>query len=194
MNRREAIKKTGLLLGFAVSSPVLMQVLQGCSSEKTLNWKPQFFSKDQAQLVSDLVNEILPKTDTPGALDVGVDAFIDKMVGEVYSNSEQEQFIRGLDAINEKSKTSSGELFSDLNSQEKYDLLFQMDSEIKQFDYEADPTKKPFFMMLKELTLLGYFTSEEIMTNHLEYMPVPMKLAGCEPMKADQKLRVGNYF
>lgn len=194
MNRREAIKKTGLLLGFAVSSPVLMQVLQGCSSEKTLNWQPQFFSNEQAQLISDLVNEILPRTETPGALDVGVDAFIDKMVGEVYSKHEQAQFIRGLNAINEKSKTASGQLFSDLNSQEKYDFLFQMESEIKRLDYEADPNEKPFFMMLKELTLLGYFTSKEIMTNHLEYMPVPMKLAGCEPMQANQKLRVGNYF
>ena len=48
--------------------------------------------------------------------------------------------------------------------------------------------------MLKELVLLGYFTSEEVMTKHLDYQPVPAQLVGCETMKSNQKLRVGNYF
>ncbi|MBK6266296.1 gluconate 2-dehydrogenase subunit 3 family protein [Marivirga sp. S37H4] len=194
MNRREAIKKTGMMLGFAAGSPLLLHVLQGCAPEKTLSWKPLFFNKKQAHLVSEIVDQILPRTDTPGALDVGVDAFVDKMVAEVYTEKEQQQFVRGLDAINTNSKGVNGELFSDLSSERKHEFLFRIESEIKRLDYNADPEQKPFFLMIKELTLLGYFTSEEIMKNHLDYMPVPMKLDGCEPMKENQKLRVGNYF
>jgi len=62
MNRREAIKKTGLALGFAVTSPLLMHLIQSCDSKKPLGWKPQFFNEKQALLVAALANQILPKT------------------------------------------------------------------------------------------------------------------------------------
>lgn len=194
MNRREAIKKTGLALGFAATSPLLMHLLQSCENKKPLGWKPQFFNEKQALLVAALANQILPKTDTPGALDVGVDAFIDKMVAEVYSEKEQKQFLSGLQVIEVNSELKNGSIFTDLNNQEQYDFLYGLESEIQHLASDSAPKEKPFFLMLKELVLLGYFTSEEIMTKHLDYQPVPAQLVGCEPMKSNQKLRVGNYF
>ncbi|MGM0582671.1 MAG: gluconate 2-dehydrogenase subunit 3 family protein [Bacteroidota bacterium] len=194
MNRREAIKKTGLALGFAATSPLLMHMIQSCDSKKPLGWKPQFFNEQQALLVAALTNQILPKTDTPGALDVGVDVFVDKMVGEVYSKNEQKQFLKGLEELERNSESKSGKLFTDLESQQQYDFLYGLESEIQHLSFDSTPQKKPFFLMLKELVLLGYFTSEEIMTKHLDYQPVPAQLVGCEPMKSNQKLRVGNYF
>lgn len=194
MNRREAIKKTGLALGFAATSPLLMHLLQSCDSKKPLGWKPQFFSEKQALLVAALVDQILPKTDSPGALDVGVDVFVDKMVAEIYSDKEQKQFLAGLEEIEKNSRLKSGEVFTDLDSQAQYDFLYGLESEIPYLSYNTSPEEKPFFLMLKELALLGYFTSEEIMTKHLDYQPVPGQLVGCEPIKSNQKLKVGNYF
>jgi hypothetical protein len=194
MNRRDAIKKTGMMLGLAAGSPLLLHVLQGCSPEKVMDWKPLFFNKNQASLVSEIVNQILPRTDTPGAIDVGVDVFVDKMVAEVYSKSAQELFLKGLDNFEEEIKVKSGKLFSDLDSKGKYDYLHSIDSQLQGLSYATAPEEKPFFLMVKELTLLGYFTSEEIMTKHLDYIPIPMQLVGCEPIKENQKLRVGNYF
>jgi hypothetical protein len=194
MNRREAIKKTGLALGLAATSPLLMHLLQSCESKKPLGWSPQYFSEKQALLVAALANQILPKTDTPGALDVGVDAFVDKMVAEVYNKNEQVQFIKGLDALEENSQLKNGKLFTDLDNQKQYEFLYGLENEMQQLAVAASPREKPFFLMLKELVLLGYFTSEEIMTKHLDYQPVPSKLIGCEPMLANQKLKVGNYF
>ncbi|WMN06570.1 gluconate 2-dehydrogenase subunit 3 family protein [Marivirga arenosa] len=194
MNRREAIKKTGLALGFAATSPLLMHLVQSCESKKPLGWKPKFFNEKQALLIAALADQILPKTDTPGALDVGVDSFVDKMVAEVYNKKEQQQFLEGLDNFEKNCELKNGKIFTDLNNEEKYDALFSLQSEIKYLSFENDPNEKPFFLMLKELVLLGYFTSEEIMTKHLDYMPVPSQLIGCEPMESNQKLRVGNYF
>lgn len=194
MNRRDAIKKTGMLLGLAATSPLLMHVLQGCSSEKTINWQPLILNKEQAFLISAIVDEILPRTETPGALDVGVDVFVDRMVAEVYSKTAQQQFLTGLNKFEEESRAKKGKLFSDLDSEAKYDLLHSVDSQLQGLSYNTAPEEKPFFLMVKELTLLGYFTSEEIMTKHLEYLPIPMQLVGCEPLKDNQKLRVGNYF
>jgi len=194
MNRREAIKKTGLALGFAATSPLLMHLVQSCESRKPLGWKPQYLNEKQALLVAALANQILPKTDTPGALDVGVDAFVDKMVAEVYGKQEQQQFIEGLEALEKNSKLKNGKLFTDLDNQQQYDFLYGLENEIQQLSFDSSPKEKPFFLMLKELVLLGYFTSEEIMTKHLDYQPVPSQLIGCEPMKSNQKLRVGNYF
>ena len=62
-----------------------MHLIQSCDSKKPLGWKPQFFNEKQALLVAAMADQILPKTGTPGALDVGVDVFVDKMVAEVYS-------------------------------------------------------------------------------------------------------------
>ncbi len=194
MNRRDAIKKTGMMLGLAATSPLILHVLQGCSPEKAINWQPIIFNNQQASLVSAIVDQILPRTETPGALDVGVDVFVDKMVAEVYSKSAQEQFLKGLNKFDEDSKAKKGKLFSDLDSESKYDYLYSIDSQLQGLSYTSAPEEKPFFLMVKELTLLGYFTSEEIMTKHLDYIPIPMQLIGCEPINENQKLRVGNYF
>jgi hypothetical protein len=194
MNRREAIKKTGMALGFAATSPLLMHLIQSCDSKKPLGWKPQFFSEKQALIIAAMVNQILPRTDTPGALDVGVDVFVDKMVAEVYNDHEQKQFLNGLDSVEKDSRLKNGKVFTDLDNQEQYNFLFGLESEIQHLSFDSAPQEKPFFLMLKELVLLGYFTSEEIMTKHLEYLPVPSQLIGCEPIKSNQKLRVGNYF
>jgi len=193
MNRREAIKRTGQLLGFVASSPVLLHLLQSCNNETPLNWSPTFFTREQAQLVSALADQILPKTDTPSASEVKVDQFIELMVSEVFQQYEQADFIAGLKEIDQKSEDRFEKFYFNLNDQSKYDLLHTIDSEINYLDVETN-VKKPFFLKFKELTLLGYFTSKEIMKNHLVYDPLPMELDGCSPLMDGQKLNVGNHI
>ncbi|WKV11159.1 gluconate 2-dehydrogenase subunit 3 family protein [Marivirga harenae] len=183
-----------MALGFAATSPLLMHLIQSCDSKKPLGWKPQFLDEKQALIIAAMVDQILPRTNTPGALDVGVDVFVDKMVDEVYNDDEQKQFLNGLASVEKESQLKNGKIFTDLNNQEQYDFLYGLESEIQHLSFDSAPQKKPFFLMLKELVLLGYFTSEEIMTKHLDYIPVPSQLLACEPMKSNQKLRVGNYF
>jgi hypothetical protein len=194
MNRREAIKKAAALLGLSVSSPLIMHLFQGCDSAEAINWEPKVFNHDQIALVRSLADQILPKTDSPSASEVGVVEFIDKMVAELYTKKQRQKFLQNLEAVDAGSTKRNGKLFAELEQEEQYQLLFTLESSMKQLDYEQSSAEKPFFLKLKELVLLGYFTSETIMRNYLEYIPIPGKLEGCTPMEDNQKTRVGNYF
>ena len=85
MDRREALKRTAWIMGGAVSAPAIMGILKGCAAKPTIDWTPVFLSSDQGVLVSQVAEIIIPKTDTPGAKDVGVPGFIDQILKECYS-------------------------------------------------------------------------------------------------------------
>ena len=194
MNRRVAIKKASLLLGMAVGSPAVMSILNGCVPKKTIDWKPVFFTLDQAALLTDITDIILPRTNTPGALDVGVDAFIDFIVHDCYSDEGQQHFVEGLTELDKASNSLYGKIFIKLSSLKKKELLTGLDAKAEKNKIDLDNGIKPFYSQIKELTLLGYFTSEEIITNHLEYVPIPTRLEGCTPVNTNQKIIVGNQI
>ncbi len=94
MDRRSALKKTGLLAGAAVAMPSILSILHACKREPRLTWQPEFFTEDEAQTIASLVDMILPRTDTPGALDVKVDVFIDRIIAKTY-DAEGQKNMRG---------------------------------------------------------------------------------------------------
>src|SRR5690606_33600173 len=114
MDRREALRRTALLMGGALSAPAIMGVLNGCTAKPTIDWKPEFLSNDQGILISQIAEIIIPKTDTPGAKDVGVPAFIDSMLKDVYSKEEQQRYLDGLKSFDEQAKAQYGESFIEL--------------------------------------------------------------------------------
>ena len=215
MNRREVIKRTALLMGTAVSAPMIMAILKGCKSEPVLGWQPLFFTKEQAQVVSRVADIILPKTDSPAASELGVPAFIEQMVQQAYGTEDRERFMSGLDAF----ASGAGKPFGDLSNEEQEAHVRQTHDQAineeltavakrngKTFDQlsaeertamlrkaqdgDADeekadkglPYKRPFITMMKELTLLGYFTSETGATQVLQYAPVPGAYFGCQSL------------
>ncbi len=91
MNRRTAIQQTGLIAGASVMLPSLLTLLQSCSEEPRLGWEPLFFTTEEAQFISSLIDTILPRTDTPGALDVKADMFMDKIFAKTYDESAQQK-------------------------------------------------------------------------------------------------------
>ena len=102
MKRREALKNTALLGGAAFASSSLMALLQSCQQQSRLNWEPRFLSTDHAQLVTALVDTILPTTDTPGGLDVKTDLMIDLIYAKTYDEEAQAQLVNDMDEFNDK--------------------------------------------------------------------------------------------
>ena len=80
MDRREALKRTALLMGGVISAPAIMGVLKGCTAQPGVDWKPAFLTSDQATVVSQVSEIIIPRTDTPGARDANTHRIIDRSV------------------------------------------------------------------------------------------------------------------
>lgn len=179
MDRRTAIKRTALIMGGALSSSAIAGVLNGCTAEKQLDWQPVFLSKEQATATAEVAERIIPATDTPGAKDAGVPEFIDKMLNDIYTEEEKQQFLNGLMELNQESEAAFGDTFADLEVEQQNEVLQKM--AVASGNYEGEG--KPFFLMAKELTMLGFFTSEIGATQVLQYQQVPGQYKGCIPLE-----------
>ncbi|MGK2860657.1 MAG: gluconate 2-dehydrogenase subunit 3 family protein [Chitinophagaceae bacterium] len=180
MKRREALKKTLLALGYTISAPSVISIFNSCNSNPSHTWKPQFFSTDQASVISELAETILPKTNTHGAKDLHIDRFIDRMISQVFSPEDQQLFLKGMDAFESEAKEVNGKSFIDSSPDQRTKLLTRMEQETAKapgsvwgFGLKKEPGKLPFYRKVKELTLLGYFTAEETGKKILRYDPVP---------------------
>ena len=192
MNRREVLEKSALALGYALTGPTLAGLLQGCKAQPGLTYTPEFFTEDQAALVSELAEILLPRTDTPGAKDAGVPAFIDGMLKEVYTRDQQAVFMKGLAEFDAKAQAAFGSSFADGKPEDRLALVSKVHEEAMAgrtgggtsggWWNSAGGGGKPFIIEMKELTLTGFFTSEPGATQVLQYNQVPGPYKGCVPL------------
>lgn len=179
MNRREALKNSALFSAYAFSAGTVAAILSGCNPDRPAGekvWKPKFLSADQNELLIKLVDVILPKTDTPSASEVGVNKFIDELMATYCPDQEKQDFAAGMTKALEDNP-------EDINA-----YLIQIAAEAKSNDMEKskgvdDYKSREFFTQLRSLTLLGYYTSEEVGTEVLAYDPVPTEFIGCYPLE-----------
>jgi hypothetical protein len=188
MNRRNALRKTALLAGSAVAAPSLFSLLQSCKQQNRLEWTPIFLNEDQARFITSFVDTILPKTDTPGALDVKADIFLDLVFAKTYDKKAQENMASEIDTFNANCKSNHGKVFADLSTEDKKAVLQKAESESGKFNPgvwgSAVGKQEPvgFYRTLKSMTIWAYFSSEEIGLNYLSYDPVPGEYKGCIPL------------
>ena len=123
MDRRKALKKTGLLAGAALAAPSMLSLLQSCKDESRLTWKPEFFTENEAKTIGTLVDMILPRTDTPGALDVKVDVFIDKVIARTYDDEGQKNMRDEIAAFDASCVADFGDSFINLSEQDRIKKL-----------------------------------------------------------------------
>lgn len=182
MDRREALQRTALMLGYAVSAPAMMGILNGCKATPELAFKPVFLSEDIARIMAEVSDIIIPKTDTPGAKDTGVPGFIDLILKDCYSKEDQDRFIKGATEFDADAKATYGDSFIYCDVEKQKELVFKYHSEaIAAMKSDSPPKEKPFILTTKELTMLGFFTSEPGATQVLRYEAVPGAYKGCVP-------------
>jgi gluconate 2-dehydrogenase gamma chain len=170
ISRREAIRRAALLAGVALSPEWLSFV--GCAPAPGAK---TYLTAAQGPLVSAAAERILPRTDTAGAIDVGVPAFIDRFYGEFMSPAERQLLVSALDEIESAAKTAHGTSFTALTAAQQDAVL----RSVATAQQGRDPSS---FGMLKSMTVLGYFTSEQVGKNVLHYDPVPGTYDGCLPI------------
>ena len=187
MNRRQVLQRVAYLMGGAVSAPAVLGILNGCApKQEEVSWQPEFLTKEQVAVVADIAEIIIPRTDTPGAKDVGVPAFIDTMLKNVYTQEDRERFVSGLQAFEEAARKAHGKGFVELNNGQQTELVQKLNNEAVATELAYDPRpkelKRPFILMTKELTLLGFFCSEPGATKVLQHVAIPGKYEACVPL------------
>ena len=181
MNRREALSSVALLLGGTVIGGQLFS-LAGCKS--TPEMVNDLFNTDDVALMDEIADTIIPETNTPGAKAAKTGAFMALMVKDCYKPEHQQIFTAGLKTINESAQTQFKSSFMDLDAEQRKTMLTALDVEQKEYSKnEANKEKPHYFRMLKELTLLGFFTSEIGGTEVLKYVEVPGRYDACIPYK-----------
>lgn len=186
MNRRELLQRVAYLMGGAISAPAVLGLLNGCTAKQEPTWQPVFLSKEQGALVADVAEIIIPRTDTPGAKDAGVAAFIDVMLKDVYQDEDRKRYVEGLSAFDEAARTAHGKPFVELAKPQQTELVrkFHDEAVATELAAETRPSylRRPFILMTKELTLLGFFTSKPGATQVLQYAAVPGSFQACIPL------------
>jgi Gluconate 2-dehydrogenase subunit 3 len=191
MNRREYLKNSALFIGYAVSASALSETFIACKSERKVNldWKPTFLTQNQAKTLGEMTETILPKTATPGAKEIGVPQFIDSVLKKLLSPGEQEDFKKGLEALEETCQNENGKYFDECTQAQREALLLKMDKAAGKLPPSAwgitlvkNPDPVVFFRRLKALTITAYFTSEKIGKEVLVYDQIPGAFIGCMPL------------
>lgn len=168
-------------------------------------------SFDQHELVATLAELIIPETDTPGARAAGVPEFIDRMLTDWMYAAERQHFLEELSRVDARARERFGRPFVQASSEQQVQLLQELEQEARETgpqrvvidratgqivegpDTSAEDMARgrpprtltvelrPFFRMMKELTVVGYYTSEVGATQELRLNLVPGRYDACVP-------------
>ncbi|WOH36159.1 gluconate 2-dehydrogenase subunit 3 family protein [Thalassotalea fonticola] len=191
MSRRRFLKQAAIVLGASISTSVTAAVLKGASNKVTSNMSK--LSSQQLSALTLLSERIIPKTDTPGAIDAGVPDFINIIVSQWYNDEERLAFFSGLKAMDSF-------CIKQCNCPLVQASPVQLDSVLTEFEMQAvkhekalhettthektspEQTSKPIFTTLRELVVVGFFTSKVGATQALVHNHMAGKFVGDYPL------------
>ena len=176
MNRRTALKTCLVFTAGAALLPSCMQE----RSKSSLLLKNIKINGDQEQLMAELSEAIIPKTDTPGARDVGAHLFALMMVDECYKPGDRDKFVLGLKQFEDYTKKKFGKSFVEITQAQRNELVKEMESRKEEKDNEA----VSFYKTTRGLTIQCFTGSQYFLTKVRVYEMAPGRFHGCVPVKS----------
>lgn len=179
MERRELLKMIAALTGGAVIGGEVF--LSGC---KNTAIGGASFTPEDISFLDEVAETIIPATNTPGAKAAKVGKFMTVMVNDCYTDADRKIFHEGIDKLDEACSKTQGRSFMQASPEQRTTLLTALDKEAREYQKNkkiGDPGH--YFTQMKQLTLLGYFTSKEGATQALRYIAVPGRYEGCVDYK-----------
>ena len=167
LNRRQLLKNVAIMTGGVLSASVVSGIMSGALAQEVINVDNPVFSNRELKLVTEMANMIIPDTDTPGAKAALVHDYIHAIVGDWYYDDERANFMKGLRAVDEG--------FIDGSMPERTAIMTKLDNQ--------EGEGKTFFEEFKELTLVGYFSSQIGAEEELKYEQYPGPYQGCVPFE-----------
>lgn len=172
--RREVLRQCLLIAVGAAMLPACT----GNGKKPALVLKNFQLEADEQLLLAEVSETILPATNTPGAKDVLVPAFVLTMLDDLYTKQEQQQFLQGMRDFAGLARRRFGNSFLEADAKQRTELV----GAILQ-GTGGDPTTA-FVQTMKKLTVQGYTTCREYLTKLRVYELVPGRFHGCAPVEA----------
>lgn len=181
MNRRDALKSVMLMMGGTMVGATA--ILTGCAPENQIEGLN--FSPEDIAFLDELGDTIIPETDTPGAKAAGIGQFMVMMVKDTYDADQQKTFVDGLNTIRKDFKSEKGTDFVGAPAEDRLAYLNGLYEQYKSSEPQepSQPKQPQVINMLRDLTVLGYFTSEIGATQALVYVESPGRYDGCIDLK-----------
>jgi hypothetical protein len=177
MDRRKVLKNIGSGIGAITLTPSVVCIFQSCQTE--VSYTPVFISKDDFEMLSNIMELIIPQTEIPGAKELKLPEFLDSYVNAVFSSKRKLEFEEGFAAfkiraieLSEKEKVSQLSI-KNLDAQLTKYLRF------KGALPKEEQLAAKFANELRDLTVNAFKTNEFIGENVLAYSPIPGDYRGC---------------
>ncbi|MFN8059508.1 MAG: gluconate 2-dehydrogenase subunit 3 family protein [Vicinamibacterales bacterium] len=199
VTRREAIERVTLVLGglsLIGELRLLASPVDGLALDQAMAGGVGSFTAADVALLDEIAETMLPETATPGARAAKTGAFMALMVTDAYTEPNRRVFRDGLTALDERCRAAHGAGFLQTSPAGRLALLDTLDREQRTATAEREnaarsrapaaesvPDDEPshYFRMMKELALLGYFTSEIGYTHAMRYIESPGRFDPCAP-------------
>lgn len=173
MNRRNAIRSLGLVTGSLITIPAWM-ISCGISDKDT---HESGFSLEHQHLLAQITDSFIPAANGVGALDMGVDKFLQVLVDDCYEPKDQQQFKAQLDALAKKAHLKHDQAFGECTSDEREKLLLELST-------SQNKEEQQFYQLIKSEIIRGYTTSQKVMVDYLGYKVAPGHFYGSVKINA----------
>lgn len=193
MQRRELFRLLGAGAVLPAIPPELLAVLR--SAHPSEGYSLRSLDAHQNTTVVAMIDLIIPETETPGAKGVRVNEFIDLILTDWATPEEKKNFLQGLADIDKRSNELFGKNFADASTPQQEALLRSID-DVEMADRQRparhgntvpEPDahmKGPFWVVFKNITLHGYYTSQVAFERELKLQIIPGAQHGCAPADA----------
>ena len=172
MQRRSLVKNITLTIGASIILP------SWANAWNKESFQNNYFKSSHLQenLLAEIVETIIPKTNTPGAKELNVQQFIPKMVMDCYDKKAQAIYKNGFELVDKNAKNTFSKSFMECDGKQRTEILNKMSK-------SENEDEKSFIQLVKGLTIKGYLSSEYVMTNLRIYEYAPARYHGCVPVK-----------
>ena len=138
---------------------------------------PSSFSVTDQEILASVADAIIPPGNSIGALSVGVDKFLQKLIANCYEAEVQQNVNKQLSALDASARNTYGNSFTSCDQLQRQAILTKLAS-------SEDKNEKDFFNLMKSETIRGFNTSREVMLQYLNYKILPGHYHGCVDINA----------
>lgn len=176
MQRRTALKNVAATLGAIAALPAWASGW----NQKNIQ-KVGFLTSAEDEMLAEVVETLIPVTDTPGAKELNVHRFVQRMVADCYEPEAQKTLTDGLASLDKYSQQTFNKPFAKGTTAQRIHIL-------EGLELSDESSVKAFFPLVKNLTIQGYMNSEYVMTNITHYEMIPGRWHGCVPLVKEEAL------